>query len=474
MSSANPTDFTKPFSLRLEIDKTKRANTGINDAVIYLYPTGAFANLPRWFSVDPDRGGQKLSPEEEDDRQKAEEQRAAEYDLQPFIAERRYRITPPGGFLLRALPSNKTIPMGPATESYSSDPDGRILAVFRFDSGKGRCTTEEVLELRKAITAANKEDAIAIFFDQAGAQQIAGGNVREALNIDRTIIDAHRNDPLPHIRIAYALLATGVGEMARSEATKATSLAPKSALAFATLGWVLQFDAIGVHFGQGFDLNGALGAYRKSKDLDPEDLETRSNLAILYEDDANGIRYASVPGLQSAILEFRELAKPDKQMGEQYEDNFLFDLLYSHQYKELLAEVDPLPGTAVRYSLGISAIVASEDVDAGIKRADRISGDAAQRSAALQNAGSQLIALRMYPHPGRCSALRWCAGAGWCRCNRPAHRGSSRSETLCPGPHRSMAVPHLLSSACTPQFYQTNWTRQKSPGSSVVMHLRAR
>ena len=80
--------------------------------------------------------------------------------------------------------------------------------------------------------------------------------------------------------------------MARSEATKATSLAPKSALAFATLGWVLQFDAIGVHFGQGFDLNGALGAYRKSKDLDPEDLETRSNLAILYEDDANGIRYA--------------------------------------------------------------------------------------------------------------------------------------------------------------------------------------
>ncbi len=399
VSSGNPTDFTKSFSLRLEIEKTKRANTGISDAVIYLYPTGAFANLPRWFSVDPDQGGQKLSPEEEDDRRKAQEQRATEYDLQPFIAERRYRITPPAGFLLRALPSNKTAPMGPATltETYSIDSAGMILAVFRFDSGKAHYTTEEVLELRKAIIAANKKDAVAIFFDQAGAKQIAAGNVREGLSLDRALIDAQPNDPLPHIRMAHALLTAGVGELAWSEARKATVLAPKSALAFSSLGWVLQFDTIGVRFGNGFDLNGALQAYRKSKELDPDDLETRSNLAILYEYDASGIRYASVPGLKSAILEFRKLAKLDKQKGEQYEDNVLFDLLYSHQYKELLVEVDPLPGTTVRYSLGISATVASEDVDAGIKRADRISGDAAQRSTALQNAGTQLIALRMYP-----------------------------------------------------------------------------
>jgi transglutaminase-like putative cysteine protease/tetratricopeptide (TPR) repeat protein len=399
VASGNPSDFTKPFSLRLEIDKTKRANTGIPDAVIYLFPTGAFANLPRWFAVDPDQGNQKLSSEEEDDRRKSQESRSTEYDLQPFVAERRYRITPPPGFLLRALPSNKVVAMGPATltETYSADATGMILAVFRFDTGKCHYTTEEVLALRKTVIAANKEDAVAVFFDQAGAKQIAAGKVREALNIDRGLIAARPNDPLPHIRMAYALLTTGVGELAKSEAEKATALAPKSAVAFASLGWILQFDSIGVHFGKGSDLNGALQAYRKSKELDPETLETRLNLAILYEYDANGIRYASVPGMQSAIAEYRELAKVDKPTGEQNEDNVLYDLLYSHRYKELLAEVEPLPSTAARNALGISATVAIADVAAGMKRADRISGDATDRSTALQNAGAQLIALRMYP-----------------------------------------------------------------------------
>lgn len=399
VASGDAKDFTKPFSLRLEIDKTKRANTGINDAVIYLFPTSAFANLPRWFSIDPDQGSQKLSPEEEDDRLKAQQQRATEYDLEPFIAERRYRITPPAGFLLRALPSNKTIAMGPATltETYSSDSSGMILGVFRFDSGKSHYTTEEALALRKAVIAADKEDAVAIFFDQAGAKEIAAGNVGKALSIDGALIDARPNEPLPHIRKAYALLTSGVGELARSEAEKATVLAPNSALAFASLGWILQFDSIGVHFAQGFDLNRALQAYRKAKELDPEDPEIRINLAILYEYDTHGIRYASAPGLQSALLEYRELAKLDKPDAEQYEDNVLLDLLFLHRYQELLAELEPLPGTPTRNGLAIAATVAVEDVDAGIKRADRISGDATQRSASLRIAGAQLIALRMYP-----------------------------------------------------------------------------
>ncbi len=399
VESGDAKDFTKPFVLRLEIDKTKRANTGISDAFVALFPTGAFGRLPRWFFMDPDQGGQTLSPEEKIDREKAQEQRAAGYEVEPFIAERRHRITPPSGFLVRALPADKTTQMGPATltQTYSSDTSGVITAVFRFNTGKAHYTTEEALELRKAVLAAMKEDAVSILFDQSGAKQFAAGKVREALTIDRGLIDAHPNDPLPHIRMAYALMAAGVGEEARAEALKATILAPKSALAFNALGWMLQCNAIGVNLGKGFDLNSALAAYRTSKSLDPEDLQTRANLAFLSEYDATGVRYSSVEGLKAAIQEYRDLAKQDRPTGEQYEDNLLFDLLYSHQYKELLAEVETLPGTDIRNSLGISATVAAEGVDAGLKRADRLSADSAQKSRALGSAGTQLIALRMYP-----------------------------------------------------------------------------
>jgi transglutaminase-like putative cysteine protease/tetratricopeptide (TPR) repeat protein len=399
IESGDPRDFKQPFFIRLQIDKTKRGNTGISDAAVAMYPTVAYANLPRWFAIDPDDENRELSAEEKADRRKAEEQRSTEYEVQPFLSECRYRVTPPPGFVARALPADKTTAMGPAvfSQTYSADAAGVVTAVFRFSTGKGRYTADEALALRKAVIAANKEDNVTIIFDQSGAKQIAAGKVREGLEIDRGLVASRPNDPLPHIQLAYALLAAGVGESARAEAVKATVLAPKSALAFSALGWVAQFNEIGVHFGKGFDLNVGTEAYKKSKALDGDDLETRANLAILYEYDANGVRYSPNAALASAIAEFRELAKLDKPSGERYEDNILFDLLYSHRYKELLAEIEPLPASTARSSLAIAAIVATEGVEAGLKRADRVSGDASQRSAALQGAGQQLVALRLYP-----------------------------------------------------------------------------
>jgi tetratricopeptide (TPR) repeat protein len=397
--SGDAKDFNKPFQLRLEIEKAKRGTTGISDAAIAMYPTAALSELPRWFFVDPEADDRELSNEEKSDRRKAEEQRSTEYEVQPFVSECRYRVTPPPGFVPRALPADKTTPMGPASlsQTYAADAAGVVTAVFRFSTGKGRYTAEEALELRKAVVAANKEDNVTVIFDQAGAKQIAAGKVREGLEIDRGLVAARPSDPLPHIHLAYALLAGGVGEAARAEALKATALAPKSALAFSALGWISQFNAIGVQFGPGCDLGAAVEAYKKAKALDGEDLETRANLAILYEYNADGVRYASDAALENAIAEFRELAKLDKPTGERYEDNILFDLLYSHRYKDLLAEIEPLPSSPARSSLAISATVATEGLDAGLKRADRVSGDAAQRSAALQAAGQQLLALRLYP-----------------------------------------------------------------------------
>ena len=395
----NGRDFTKAFSLHLEMAQASRGTTGINDAAVALYPSSTLVALPKWFSTDPTKGHEKPSAEDEANERSAEQERSSEYDVQPFVSELRYRIVAPDGFVLRALPESKTVQMGPAllTETYSVDQPGIVTAVLRFNTGKPGYSADEALALRKAVLEAKKQDAVMITFDQAGAKLLAAGKSSEGLAADRALIAPHPSDMLNHVRMAYALLQAGIGDQARVEALKATTLDPKSALAYSTLGWVLEFNSIGVRFGKGFDLRGGIEAYRKAKELDPDDTEIRANLAILYEHDADGTRYASIPGLNSAIEEYRELERRDKESFEPYEDNLLYAMLYAQQFKELLAELATLPSTPTRASLSITAVVATETVAAGIQRADRISGNAEQRNTALRNAGAQLMRLRLYP-----------------------------------------------------------------------------
>jgi tetratricopeptide (TPR) repeat protein/transglutaminase-like putative cysteine protease len=392
-------DLTKPFLLTLDMAKAERGDTDINDASVVVYFGGIWNSLPDWFGTNPDQGTQNLTPDEQSRRQKAEANRSADYEIPPFIAERRYQIVPPVGFTVRGLPPDETTQMGPATltRAYSVDAQGIVTADFRFDTGKDRYSVADALALRKAIATANKEGAIVITFDQAGAKLLAQEKIREALATDQSLIASHPQDAVQHVRMAYVLLHAGIGEQARTEATEATQLDPKSAAAWKTLGWVLQHNLIGVLHGKGFDLAGAADAYRKAAALDPDDTDTMADLAELYEYDANGTQYGSVDNLNLAIQEYQLLKAKDQSAGEQYEDRLLFCLLYAHRYKELLADLTTLPSSPARDGLAIAATTATEGAAAGLQRANQVSGGNDQRDSALRSAGEELAWLRMYP-----------------------------------------------------------------------------
>ena len=106
--------------------------------------------------------------------------------------------------------------MGPATltETYLADQLGIVTAVLRFNTGKPRYTADEALALRKAVLEVNKQDAVMITFDQAGAKLLAAGKTREALAADRALIASRPGDVLNHARMAYALLQAGIGDQA--------------------------------------------------------------------------------------------------------------------------------------------------------------------------------------------------------------------------------------------------------------------
>lgn len=396
-------NLSQPFALKLEMTDAKRGNTVIDNAVVWIPFSGIFTRLPRWFRTDPRTEGEKLTPQQEENRERAVAARTSEYDLHPFATEWRYTITPPDGFEVRALPENKTIAMGPAvfTQHYEIGPQGQVLATLRFETAKPRYATDEALALRDAVLATYKQEAISIWFDQTGSKLIAAGKIRDALSADRDQIAKHPSEGIRHAQLAYALLKAGLGDRARSEAEEATRLDPKSAVSFNTLGWVCEFNQIGVRFGYGFDWDCAANGYKKAVALDPDDSGTAADLAILDEYDSAGERYTAGAHLDDAIATLRALREKDKSAGDQYEDNLLYDLYFSGHYQELLDELDKVQSSAKRRGLEIAGTVAlgggAKGIAAGVERTDRLEGTGEERSEALASAGNLLLRKRLYP-----------------------------------------------------------------------------
>jgi tetratricopeptide (TPR) repeat protein len=402
VSHGDAHDMDQPFALKLEMTEARRADTAVDEAVLGIPYADIFDRLPEWFRTDPKTEGEKLTPQQEENRKRAIAARTPEYDVHPFATEWRYTITPPEGYTVRALPDDKTIAMGPATfkQHYEADAAGKIVATYRFETVKPRFTIDEALALRDAVLATYKEDMLSIWFDQTGSKLLDAGKIREALAADRKLIAAHPTESIHHAQIAYVFLKAGLGGKARSEAEEATRLDPKSVAAFRTLGWVCQFNEIGVQFEQGFDLDCAANALKKALALDPDDSDIAVAVAGLEEYDAQGERYTPGAHLNDAIATLKALKDKDKSESEKYEDNLLFDLLYSGHYAELLAELDKFQTSTTRSGLGISATVAlqggAKGVAAGIKRADELSTNSEGRSAALATSGNQLMRMRLY------------------------------------------------------------------------------
>jgi tetratricopeptide (TPR) repeat protein len=396
-------DLSKPFALKLDMTQAKRGDSGTEDAVMNIPLSGIFYRLPAWFRTDPETEGVKLTPQEEENRKRAVAARTTDYDVHPFATEWRYTITPPEGFTVRALPADKTTKMGPAlfTQKFEKLADGKVIASLRFENAKTRYTTDEALALRDAVLSAYKQESEAVWFDQNGAKLMAGGKIREALAVDRDLIAKDPGKSIHHAQIANAYLKAGLGLRARKEAQEATRLDPKSAVNFRALGVACQYNELGFLLGPGFDWDCAASALKKALELDPDNSSYAADLAVLQEYDSNGERYAPGAHLGDAIAGLRALKQKDKSAGEKYQDNILFDLLYSGHFQELLDELDKLPMSATRRGLAISATVAlqagQKGIAAGIQRADQLSANADERTAALTMAGNQLMRLRLYP-----------------------------------------------------------------------------
>ena len=383
-------DLTQPFQLKLDMAKAKRGSSDLDQAVAVIRMDGILWGFPDHVLSDdgtdkPDQPGWKP--------------RKNDIEIQPFSTEWRYRIVPPPAFDAPVLPKEREQAIGPAQLSshYSMEADGAVSAIFRFSSVKARYTPAELKALRQAAHALGNADAIMINFPQKGAALLAAGKAREALASYADLIKLHPSEGLHHVQMANALLAAGFGEEARKEAAHATDLDPKNAEAWSARGWILEHDEIGRRFGEGFDLKGAVAAYRKAIESDPKEWTNYADLGILLEFDEHGERYSTGSDLEGAIAEYKALKELDKPHSERFDNNLLYDLVYRKQWDESLALCDSLGSSNERTAIRLAVLAAGDGSQAALTEAVRRESSESTRSDDLVSASNVLFRLRMYP-----------------------------------------------------------------------------
>jgi tetratricopeptide (TPR) repeat protein len=396
-------NVSKPFRLRIEIEKGARGSVD---------GTGAVVAIPLWAIAD-------RLPDELKDDDKSTESKERHFDLvfpSAFVTEWRYKIVPPPGYKLRSTPDAAPLAFGPATltKEFHQLADGSVGATIRLDTGKRRWTPQEVKSATSSLLQLKNADPLLIRFDQIGWAMLQAGNFRSALEEYSRLATQHPKEVLHHLQLADALLAAGSGGAARAEARKATELDPASAKAFQKLGWTLRHDLIGRQFEKGWDRAGAVAAYRKARQLDPADTAIAADFAILLEHDESGIRYSSKADLDGAITEYEGIKSQLPAFN--LADNLPFALMYARRFKELEAAARALPKTLEHDSMIVTAIAALKGTDAAIDAVTQLTADPATASKTLATSANYLLHLRMY---SECATLAE-AGA----------RGTERAATV--------------------------------------------
>jgi tetratricopeptide (TPR) repeat protein len=296
----------------------------------------------------------------------------------------------------KELPKDARIPVGPAllTEEFSAASDGVVVAHIAFDSVKRRYTISEATELRNKVAEIIAGTAILVNFEPEGEALLHEGKVREALAAYRSLIAAHPNEAIHHLRVANVLLQAGMGEAARAEARQAVKLDPNSALAYRVLADILKHDLVGRDLRAGSDLEGAEDAFRTAARLDPDDHTAQANLAILLEYDPVGRRYGRFSKMKEAIAEYQKLGQ-DKLADLGLANNLAYALFYGGD-----------PGGVIKIAQTLNPqptalIAASEAVlhgsQTGLAEANKRSSDDAAFKETARAAGSMLMRIRLYP-----------------------------------------------------------------------------
>lgn len=388
----------QPLLLELEVKEAARGYTDETEAVAGLSPLALLGRLPPQLirQVEPGSAGSADSSGEEEEEAPTGARQQPLLLPEAYVGELRYRLVPPPGFVPKPLPEDFEYRLGPATLRGLYEQEGsQVRATFRFDVGRRRWSAQEAEAFRSELEQVQAKLEATVSFEHEGAAHLAAGRVAQALQVYRRLAEQHPQEALHRARLALALLQAGAGEEAQAEARRAVELEPGSALAWRTLGQVLQYDALGRRFGRGFDYAGAAAALRKAKALDPQEPRTRAELAMLLEHDERGERHGPSARLEEALAEYSALRS---ELGRKEMDDWHLQALFAagRHAQVLELDVDKSP-SRLRDGLRVASVAMTKGAEEALRAAVRWRSQPEERRAALEAASHRLVELRRYP-----------------------------------------------------------------------------
>ncbi|HEV7489110.1 MAG TPA: DUF3857 domain-containing protein [Thermoanaerobaculia bacterium] len=388
IEATDPHDLTKPFRVTIEASEAETGIARDGDAAVALHP----ANLLNWLPYPIRNYG--------DDRaEESRKKRVSEFVFPSAgLREWTYRIVPPPGYAVRTLPPNDTTKLGTTTLSkeFTSQPDGTVVALLRFDSGPRRISAADFEETRAAMKKVFDAKPTIIGFDLIGQAKLNAGDVTAALAEFRKLATLHPKEAQHHIEIARALLVGGLGDAARDEIHRAVALEPSNARAQFALAGILEYDLLGRLLRKGCDIDNALAALRKAKEIDPKNAEYRGALGKLLTYGTDGTEYGPGAKLDEAIAEFRAVGKDiGEKEGKQFDGDLMTTLAHANRFVDMKDLAKTIQDTQLRETGRITAVAATDGSAAAVRELGAF--DANTRRQYAQTIGQMLLNLRLYP-----------------------------------------------------------------------------
>ena len=378
-------DFSAPFRLNVQAQQARSANTLEDQAVVILHPYLVFERLPY--------------PLTHEDKLGDESQEARKHDFVfhgPHQVEYRYKIHPPRSFRPQALPESKEVQLGLASFSrrFLRNEDGTVEAIFRFDSGKPRLSPAEFEALRKDLREHVRRAPEVISFVSEAAELTALGETGKALQLVRENAARNGGDAAAKVRLARMLVRAGAVESAIALAKKVTETSPDFAPAWQTLAWAYQHDSFGRRFRGNWNRSEAERCYREALKLDPDDLISLIDLAILLEHNASGQRFGKGAQFDEAVSLYRQVLA--LLPGSELRENLALALLMSRRYAEAREETKKLPEGDVQAVLFLVHTALTESAARAIIESQSQVPDNRVRAIRLIRAAYLLVPLREY------------------------------------------------------------------------------
>lgn len=343
-------DYEQPFTVEVEAERVSWALTDMDEGFVGRDIEDIFEDLPAPLFADA-------------------EPRAQDLLLRPAIYQSRHRVEVPLGFELVEPKEGLEVAVGPGVyrETIEQIDERNYEWTLYFETGPARWTAEQVQAGREALAGLLEDTVHFLLFQSRIEAQLEAGQVREALDAARALPGREPEEAMHRARLARALLKAGLSPRAREEARAAIEMAPEEPVLHEILGNTLETDELGRTYGPGFDQEGAVAAYRRALELDPDHSDTLVDLVNILIRNADGEVYGPGTPLAEATEAAWAVVEP-LPSAQNYEVLTVLLWLQDHhgEVRDLVEGLDDGQITPYMRSAHIASRIILEGVDTAL------------------------------------------------------------------------------------------------------------